>query len=62
MYLLIVAQFFLDRYTTTDPVWSFWLSKVRWCGSLRFSYFYYFYKSGSKPFRWRGPNPDLQFY
>jgi len=23
IYLLITAQFFLERYTTTDPVWSF---------------------------------------
>jgi len=23
--LLIIAQFFFDRYTTTVPVWSFWL-------------------------------------
>jgi len=25
IYLLIIAQFFLDCYTTTDSVWSFWL-------------------------------------
>jgi len=24
IYLLIIAQFFLDRYTITDAVWSFW--------------------------------------
>jgi len=31
MYLLIIAQFFLDCYTTTDPAWSFWLeSKMLW--------------------------------
>jgi len=31
MYLLIIAQFFLERYAATDPVWSFWLeSKILW--------------------------------
>jgi len=31
MYPLIIVQFFLDRYTTADPVWSFWLeSKMLW--------------------------------
>jgi len=31
VYLLIKAQFILDRYTTTDPVWSFCLeSKMLW--------------------------------
>ena len=31
VYLLIIAQFCFNRYTTTDPVWSFWLeSKMLW--------------------------------
>jgi len=31
LYLLIIAQFFLDLYTTTGLVWSFWLeSKMLW--------------------------------
>jgi len=30
-YIPNIAQFFLDRYTTTDPVWSFRLeSKMLW--------------------------------
>jgi len=36
IYLLITAQFFSDRYTTTDPVWSFWLG--RYCDSWGFPY------------------------
>jgi len=31
LHLLITAQVFLDRYTTTDAVWSFWRgSKMLW--------------------------------
>jgi len=33
--LLIIAQFFLDRHTTRDPVWSFWLeSKIHVSSTL----------------------------
>ena len=31
IYLYITVQFFSDRYSTTEPVWSFWLeSKILW--------------------------------
>ena len=40
--LFVIAQFFLDRYITTDPVWSFWLES-KCCGSY---ICFYFYNSG----------------
>jgi len=31
IYLVIIALFVVDHYTTADPVWSFWLeSKMLW--------------------------------
>ena len=31
VYLLVIAQFFLDRKTATDPIWSFWpVSEMLW--------------------------------
>ena len=31
IYLLIIAQFFLDRYTITNALWSFWQeNKMLW--------------------------------
>jgi len=31
LYLLIINHFFLDRYTNTDPLWSFCLEQIFCC-------------------------------